>query len=177
MMMKPITTAVLVLSSFAAPATAGVAAATQGGLPSAEGQLAGSSIFLGTWQLDLTNMPVTYGTAPKRVTYTISDVGNGRWQTAIEIVMAEGPVRHMLVQYRRDGLPSPSAGDKMEGDTAAVNSPASNVLVMSLAKDKGLESVRVYAVSNDGRTMTESAADVDDEGKPFVRNFTFRRVK
>jgi len=133
--------------------------------------------FLGKWALDVAKMPVTYGTPPKSVTYAFSDIGNGTWQTTIDIVMPDASVRHMEVRYRRDGQAVKGDGDKMEGDSAAVNSPAPNVLVMSLAKAKGLESVRVYAVSADGNEMTESAADVDDDGTPFVRNFRFTRIR
>jgi hypothetical protein len=69
-----------------------------------------------------------------------------------------------------------SEGDKGEGDSAAFMSPAPNVLVASLAKDKSLESVRTYVIAADGREMTESAADVDNDGVPFVRNFHFKRI-
>ena len=85
-------------------------------------------------------------------------------------------VRDMAVSYRKDGTANAGTGYAGEGDQAAVNSPAPNVLVMSLAREKQLESVRTYAVSANGREMIESAADVDDEGKPFVRNFRFTRI-
>ena len=134
------------------------------------------SPFLGQWALDLETMPVTYGTPPQSVTYAFIDLGEGRWETTIDIVMADGDNRHISVQYQRNGNAVKSDGDKLEGDTAAVGSPAPNVLVMSLARDNQLESVRTYAVSDDGMTMTESAADVDDDGVPFVRNFTFHRI-
>lgn len=134
------------------------------------------SPFLGRWALDLGTMPVTYGTPPQSVTYAFTDLGGGRWETTIDIVMPDGGNRHIAVQYQRDGNAYKSDGDKLEGDTAAVGSPAPNVLVMSLARDNQLESVRTYAVSDDGLTMTESAADVDDNGVPFVRNFTFHRI-
>jgi hypothetical protein len=48
---------------------------------------------------------------------------------------------------------------------------------MSLSKNKVLGSVRAYAVSADGKKMTESAANVDNTGAPFVRNFHFKRVR
>jgi hypothetical protein len=134
------------------------------------------SPFLGTWALDVADMPVTYGKPPKSVTYTFVDVGQGRWETRIKIVDQDGSVRDVSVRYLRDGQANAGKGYKGEGDQAAVNSPAPNVLVMSLAKDKGLESVRVYAVSANGQNLTESAADVDDEGVPFVRNFHYKRI-
>ena len=82
----------------------------------------------------------------------------------------------MAVSYRRDGQANSGSGYAGEGDAAAVNSPAPNVLVMSLAREKQLESVRTYAISAGGREMIESAADVDDAGVPFVRNFRFTRL-
>jgi hypothetical protein len=135
------------------------------------------SPFLGEWELDLTRMPDTYGTYPKRVTYTFEHAGSGKWLTKIDITAPDDSVRHMAVAYRRDGKMAPGEGDTSEADSAAVNAPAPNVLVMSLAKNKSLGSVRVYAVSPDGKEMTESAANVDDTGAPFVRNFHFKRIR
>ncbi len=84
----------------------------------------------------------------------------GRLAFSVDAIVAQdGSVRRMALQYRRDGLEVAGEGDKAEGDSAAVNSPAPNVLVLSLAKAKQLESVRVYALSADGKEMTESAVD------------------
>jgi len=135
-----------------------------------------ASPFLGKWALDVAHMPVTYGAPPKSVTYEFVDLGNGRWETRIHIVDDGHGVRDMTVSYRRDGHANAGSGYAGEGDSAAVNSPAPNVLVMSLAKDKQLESVRTYVVSANGREMIESAADVDDAGVPFVRNFHYTRI-
>lgn len=135
------------------------------------------SSFLGEWELDLTRMPDTYGPPPKRVVYTFEDAGADQWRTKIDIAAADGSVRHVAIRYRRDGQMVPGEGDAGAGETAAVNAPAPNVLVMSLANNKILESVRVYAVSDDGREMTESAAAVTAAGAPFVRNFHFKRLR
>lgn len=134
------------------------------------------SPFAGEWELDLTRMPATYGPPPRRVVYAFRDLGGGTWQTKIAITAPDGSVRNMAVRYRRDGQAGESSGDLSEGDSAAINMPAPNVLVMSIAKDKALASVRVYAISGTGREMTESAADVDVNGAPYVRKFHFRRL-
>lgn len=135
-----------------------------------------SSPFIGLWELDLTKMPVTYGTPPKRVTYRFIDAGNGQWRSVIDIVAQDDSIRHMEARFARDGKAFASSGDDAEVDLAAAGSPAPDVLVLSLAKFKALQSVRTYAVSPDGQIMTESAAGIDDEGTPFVRNFTYRRI-
>lgn len=138
---------------------------------------ASRSPFLGTWELDLSRMPSNYGPPPRRVLYTFEDVGAGQWRTTVDITAPDGSVRHMAVRYARNGSASAGEGDNSEADSAAINQPASNVLVMSLAKNKMLGSVRVYAISSGGKEMTESAAAADAGGAPFVRNFHFRRLR
>lgn len=138
---------------------------------------AGHSPFFGEWELDLNRMPETYGPPPKRVTFTFEDAGSGMWRTKVAIVAPDDSVRRVAVEYRRDGRAVQGEGDQMDGDSAAVNAPAPNVLVFSMAKDKQPAGVRVYAISADGQEMTESAANVDGSGVPFVRNFHFRRIR
>ena len=162
-------TSLRILLSSLAVASAAVSAA-----PSTAGD---QSPFIGQWDLDLSRMPDNYGPPPKQVVYSFEDLGSGEWRTTINITAPDGSVRHVAVQYRRDGKVVKGTGDQIDGDSAAFNSPAANVLVLSLAKDKKLGSVRVYAISVDGREMTESAANVDGSGTPFVRNFHFKRIR
>ncbi|WP_294329019.1 hypothetical protein [uncultured Sphingomonas sp.] len=158
----------------------GTALFLMAGVPAVAGQedsAAGRSPFLGTWELDLSRMPANYGPPPRRVLYTFEDAGDGHWRTTVDITAPDGSIRHMAVRYARDGSASAGEGDQSEADSAAINQPAPNVLVMSLSKNKMLGSVRVYAISSDGKEMTESAAAADSGGTPFVRNFHFRRVR
>ena len=134
------------------------------------------SPFLGKWELDLTRMPDTYGPPPKRVTFSFQDVGSDQWRTTVEITGRDDSLRHIAIQYRRDGRAARGEGDNSEGDTAAFASPAPNILVMSQGKEKALAGVRVYSISADGKEMTESAANVDPTGAPFVRTFHFKKV-
>ncbi|WP_315763691.1 hypothetical protein [Sphingomonas sp. Y38-1Y] len=145
--------------------------------PASTRQEAKASPFLGEWELDLDRMPDSYGPPPKRVVYRFEDVGEGMWRTTVDIIAPDDSVRHMVVRYRRDGRAMPGEGDTSEADSAALGSPAPDVLVMTLSREKMLGSVRVYAVSPDGRAMTESAAAVDPTGAPFVRNFHYRRLR
>jgi hypothetical protein len=134
------------------------------------------SPFFGTWELDLTRMPETYGPPPKHVTYVFEEIGRDQWRTTVEITAPDDSVRQMAVAYKRDGRMVKGQGDNTEADSAAFNSPAPNVLVMSLAKNRNPSGVRVYAISADGKEMTESAANIDAEGAPFVRNFHFKKL-
>lgn len=162
--------------AFAFAASAQIPSAGAAAIQTAQ-ETAERSPFLGTWELDLTRMPDTYGPSPKRVTYDFADLGSGEWRTSVEITAPDDSVRHIAVRYRRDGGAVRGEGDSADGDTAAFISPAPNVLVMSLAKDGVPMGVRTYVVSPDGHEMTEAAAGVDGSGAPFVRNFHFRRVQ
>ncbi|MGW8135875.1 hypothetical protein [Sphingomonas zeae] len=135
-----------------------------------------TSPFLGRWELDLTRMPDSYGPPPKRVVYDFQVLASGKWRTTIDITAPNDSVRHMMVEYRPDGTFAPGGGDTSEADSAAIMVPTPNVLVMNLAKNKRLGSVRVYTVSADGKEMIESAAAINPLGKPFVRNFRYKRL-
>jgi hypothetical protein len=121
-------------------------------------------------------MPSTYGPPPKRVTYRFEDAGSGKWRTDVEIIGQDGSIRHATSEYRRDGQAVKIQGDTIDGDRAAFGSPAPDVLVGCLTGNTGFASVRTWAISADGREMTESAASLDEQGAPFVRNFHFRRI-
>lgn len=135
------------------------------------------SPLLGAWELDLTRMPQTYGTPPKRVVYTFEDLGAGQWRTTIDITAPDDSVRHTTVTYLPDGKTVRGEGDTVEADKAAVVAPAPNVLVMNLAKDKVRGSVRTYTVSADGKELIEAAANVDTEGNPYIRRFYYKRIR
>lgn len=154
-------------------AAAGLALAAP---PAAAAAAPATSPFLGEWQLDLSRMPDTYGPPPRRVVFSFSAVGPDLWRTTVEITAPDGTVRRIAAQYRRDGRAVPSTGDQADGDSGAFMSPAPNILVASLARDRQAAGVRVYVISEDGREMTESAANVDQDGQPFVRNFHFTKI-
>ena len=132
--------------------------------------------FSGRWDLDLTRLPDSYGPPPKRVVYAFQPVDGGTWRISVDITAADDSVRHMAASFRPDGKAVPGEGDTSEADSAAIMIPAPNVLVMNLAKDGRPGSARVYTVAADGREMTESAAFINDKGKPVVRNFHFRHL-
>src|SRR3954447_17403933 len=93
-------------------ATACVALVTSSAARAASDQ----SPFLGKWQLDLTRMPDNYGPPPKRVTFAFEPVDADQWRTTVDIFGRDDSLRHMAVQYRRDGRMVQAEGDKFEAD-------------------------------------------------------------
>mgnify|MGYP002651178640 CR=1 FL=1 len=137
---------------------------------------AAQSLLVGRWELDLTRMPDGYGPPPRRVVYDFQDTGGGRSRLTVDVTAPDESVRHMVLTYRPDGIAAYGEADTSEADSAAILTPAPNVLVMNLAKDKRPASVRVYTVSTDGKNMTESAAAINERGEPVIRTFYYRRL-
>ncbi len=152
------------------------AAATILATPSLALAASAPSQLLGTWALDLTSMSIPPEVRPASVTLTLADFSTGEWQVKYVIVGKDGGVRTMMSRDRLDGTSVAIIGDQMEADSVALSQPASNVLVMGLAKQGRPGSVRIYTVAADARSMTESAANVGDDGKPFVRTFRWTRT-
>jgi hypothetical protein len=114
---------------------------------------------------------------PKRVTFTFSDAGAGKWMTKVDIFGGDGSERHMVATNPVDGTPTAITGDQMEADSVAAKLPAPNVMVMQLARAGVPASTRVYTVAPDGQTMIETAAYVGSDGKPLLRTNYFNRIK
>lgn len=137
----------------------------------------GPEPLLGTWTLDLTSMPVPPDARPASVTVTFVDGGPAGWTTTYMIAARDGSERRMTSRTRPDGTAVAIEGDRLEADSVALSHPAPGVLVMGLSKDGRPGSVRVYTVAPDGASMTESAANVGADGKPFIRTFRWVRSR
>ena len=136
-----------------------------------------ASPLLGSWAVDVTRLPMPPEARPKRVTFTFSDAGAGKWMTKVDIFGGDGSERHMVATNPVDGTPTAITGDQMEADSVAAKLPAPNVMVMQLARAGVPASTRVYTVAPDGQTMIETAAYVGSDGKPLLRTNYFNRIK
>lgn len=67
--------------------------------------------------------------------------------------------------------------DSPEANSAALNLPAPNVLVMALQEDSTLVSTRIYSVLPDGRELIETAVYPGKNGLPVMRTNYFTRVR
>lgn len=138
-------------------------------------QTASPSPLLGNWALDVTRLEIPADNKPKGVTVTYKDAGGGKWDAHVEILAPDGSKRSSTGTYIFDGTPIPVTGE-IYADIAVVKRPEPNVMVLQLAKGKEPVSTRVYSVSADGSTMTETTAYFTKEGKPVLRTSYFKRV-
>lgn len=136
-----------------------------------------SSPLLGRWTVDLAKLPIPPEARPKSVLFAFSSAPGGQWRTTVDIVDADGSLRHMASTAALDGTPTKIEGNMSEADTIALSLPQPNVLVMSLARGGAPASTRVYTIAPGGKVMTETATYVGDDGKPLFRINRFERSK
>ncbi len=134
------------------------------------------SPLLGSWDVDVTRLPMPPEARPQRVTIRYRAVDAGRWQMDVEIVDNKGNKTHGVSVFPLDGTQVAAAGSP-EADKIAAVLAQPDVLVTSLAKGTSPASTRIYAVAGDGKTMVETASYFGAEGKSILRTNYFTRSK
>lgn len=144
-------------------------------LPLVAAQSAAPSPLLGTWAVDVARLPIPEAMRPRSVTIRFADAGPQRLSTTVEVVDPRGTVLRADSTSTLDGSPTPVSGN-LEADIAAFTQPVPGVLVMQLARGGQPASTRIYSVSADGQSMTETVAYFNDAGQPALRANLFQRA-
>lgn len=135
-----------------------------------------ASPLIGEWSVDLSRLPMPPEARPKSVTIAFSDAGNQALGIQVDIVNADGTKLHSQGAAPLDGTPA-AVKDSIEADITAVKMPAPNVLIMQLGKNGIPASTRIYTAAADGKSMIETAAYFDKDGRPVLRTNYFTRVR
>lgn len=135
-----------------------------------------SSPLIGEWSVDLERLPMPAEARPKSVRIVFAEGEDGAMNTRVEVVYGEDQRMSAVATTRLDGTPAPVTGS-LEADETATTLPAPNVLVMQLARGGVPASTRVFTVSAEGGTMTETVAYVGADGHPLMRTHHFTRVR
>lgn len=122
--------------------------------PTVQTNAARPSPLVGSWALDVARIPENE--RPQRVTISFRVASDGKWTTLVEIVAPDGSSQHAESTVAVDGVPVAIKGTMGAIDTVALRQPAMNTLVMTLGKGGVPVSTRVYAVSKDRKSMTET---------------------
>jgi len=112
------------------------------------------SPLVGRWALDVMRIPETE--RPRRMTIEFQLSPDQKWITHVEVVTADGATMHAESTAATDGVPVAGTGSMPFFDTVSLRQPAPNTLVMTLGKNGTPVSTRVYTVSKDRKTMTET---------------------
>ncbi|MCW1401232.1 helix-turn-helix transcriptional regulator [Novosphingobium sp. MW5] len=113
-----------------------------------------SSPLAGRWSLDVARIPEEE--RPQRVTIDFRELPDRKWTVRVEMVGADGKAMHAESTAAADGVPVAGTGNMPFVDTVTLRQPGPNTLVMSLGKNGAPVSTRVYTVSKDRKSMTET---------------------
>ena len=145
------------------------------GIPAQAGSPDNSKL-IGKWTVDTSRLPIPPEARPRSVTITFENSKDGRWTTRVEVIDAGGAASHAEGSSALDGTPEPVTGN-LEADVAAATMPVPNVLIVQLVRHGIPASTRVYALAADGKSMIETSAFFDKDGKPVMRTNYFTRVE
>lgn len=130
--------------------------------------------LVGNWSLDVARMPQEE--RPRAVTMTFRVSKDRKWTTHVEIVGPDGSSQRAESTAALDGAPVPITGTMGFVDTVALRQPAPNTLVMTLGKSGTPLSTRVYTVSKDRKSMTETIVWAGKD-LPKLETTYFKRVE
>ncbi|HTE41753.1 MAG TPA: hypothetical protein VK629_13050 [Steroidobacteraceae bacterium] len=137
---------------------------------------ASASPLIGRWAVDISRLPIPPEARPRSVTITFTNAGNESLTMQVKIVDAAGAEINSVGTGTLDGKATSVAGSP-EADLSAMKMPAPDVLVLALGKDRLPASTRIYAVSEDGKTMIETAVYFESDGLPVMRTNYFTRAR
>lgn len=129
--------------------------------------------LVGRWALDVARVPAEE--RPRSVTISFSVAPDARWTTQVEIVNPDGAALHAQSTAALDAAPVPVTGNMPFIDSGSLRQPAPGTLVMTLAKDGAPVSTRVYTVSRDHKSMTETIIWAGT-AVPRLETNLFRRI-
>lgn len=112
------------------------------------------SPLLGRWTLDVSRVPVDE--RPQRVEIEFAAAPDNRIKTRVEIVAPDGTLSQATSLAGLDGEPMPVTGTMAFVDTVSLRQPEANTLVMTLGNKGAPVATRIYTVTADRRTMTET---------------------
>ncbi len=141
--------------------------------PASRPSAARSSPLIGKWTLDVARVPQEE--RPRSVTISFSVAADARWTTRVEIINPDGAALQAESIAALDAAPVPVTGNMPFIDSGSLRQPAPGTLVMTLGKDGAPVSTRVYTVSRDRRSMTETIIWAGS-AMPKLETNTFHRI-
>ena len=134
------------------------------------------SAWTGKWAADVSKLPIPAEARPKSVTITFTEATAGHLATRVEVVSPDNTVMYAESVAELNGTPVAAKGN-LEADTVAVAMPAPGVLIMQLSLGGVPGSTRIYTLSDDRKSMVETAANFGADGRPYMRTNYFTRVQ
>jgi hypothetical protein len=121
-----------------------------------QASFAQSSPLIGTWKLNLEKSKLTPGTAPRSQTATFQQDGQNIKNTN-QTIDAQGNATTSMFLHIYDGQPHPTTGNPLY-DASAYLRLDGNTIVFSRFKGGKLVQIGTIAVSQDGKSRTNTAS-------------------
>lgn len=134
------------------------------------------SPLVGHWVLEVDKLTMPPEARPKSVDLEFAEAADGKWTSRVQIVDQAGHELHSESTLSLDGTPGMGSGTYWV-DVVAATMPAPGVLVMQFAYQGQPASTRIYTVSKDGKTLTETEAFFRKDGTPAMRIAYFSRAR
>jgi hypothetical protein len=131
-------------------------------------------LLLGTWNVDVSKLEQT--DPPASVTMVLADAGGGSYSLSFDIVTRDGQHIHTggNKTFKPDGS-LVSVPDSYELDTVTFSMPNRRTLVMGAALAGHPTHTRVWSLSDDGKSMTETIVGHIDGKTPHIRTAMWTR--
>ncbi|MEO8062495.1 MAG: hypothetical protein ABI821_07085 [Pseudomonadota bacterium] len=133
---------------------------------------AGRHLLLGTWSVDVSRL--SQPSPPASVTMVLAEAGGGEYSLTIDIVGRDGSKRHAGGSFLPGG-PMVSVSGSDEVDTVIFTMPSLRILVMAGAFQGHPSHTRIWALSDDGKHMTETIVGHIDGKTPHIRTNIWNR--
>ena len=127
---------------------------------------ADAQAFFGSWQVDVTKLPIPE--PPASVTITWSDAGGGKVSMSVDILDRQGVKTHADSTFALDGSPTRAAGS-LDVDIVSMTLPADRVLIMGAGMKGNPSNTRIFVVSDDGKRMSETIVSHGPGNIPATR--------
>ena len=160
-------------------AAAGLVMAATNSMPAAapkqpvHAAVTSNSPLAGTWSLNVERIPADE--RPGRVSIRFGETPDGKWMIHVEMVGPDGTTRYGDSIAAADGVQVPISGNMDFIDSVSLRQPGPNTLVMTLGKQGAPVSTRVYTVSKDRKSMTETIVWANQK-IPELETTYFNRV-
>ena len=129
-------------------------------------------LLVGTWMVDVSKL--TQPDPPASVTMTLAEAGSGEYSMSIDIVARDGAKMHAGGRFKPGG-PTVAVSGSADVDTVIFTMPSRRILVMGGAFQGHPSHTRVWALTDDGKQMTETIVGHIDGKTPHIRTNIWNR--
>jgi hypothetical protein len=127
---------------------------------------ADASHFFGSWQVDVSKLPIP--DPPASVTITWADAGDGKVRMSVDIVDRRAVKTHAEGVFTPDGSPARAVGS-LDVDVISMTMPSDKVFVMGAGMAGNPSNTRVFVLSDDGKRMSETIVSHGQGNIPVTR--------